>query len=193
VAIDLAFRKAAVKKLTTSVGIYVLCDLDEVPIYVGKSTDSIRGRVARHLTSARSDIIANRQIDIWEVAWVWTYPCSDPDAITPLETTLIHRFHAKSPLFNGVIPPKLAKKRMPAVPAPAQKIQVMRSEEITEKLDPAVRLPRQAAHYSALVGHFLAVKNSDHIARAMQAHFARLEKYHGMMLGLAVEMPESEE
>ena len=30
--------------------------------------DGIRSRVARHLTSARSDIIANRQIDVWEIA-----------------------------------------------------------------------------------------------------------------------------
>ena len=44
------------------------------PIYVGQSVDGIRSRVNRHLTSARSDIIANRQIDVWEIAWVWAYP-----------------------------------------------------------------------------------------------------------------------
>ena len=32
--------------------------------------------------------------------------------------------------------------------------------EIHEKRDPALRLPRQAEHYSQIVGHFLAVKNS---------------------------------
>jgi hypothetical protein len=64
---------------------------------------------------------------------------------------------------------------------------VMRTEEIEEKRDPAVRLPRQAEHYSALVGHFLAVKNSKEIASAMQAHFSRLAKYHGMMLGIATD------
>jgi Uri superfamily endonuclease len=60
-AIDMAFRRKAVSKLTQAIGVYVLCDLDHVPIYVGQSVEGIRSRVRRHLTSARSDIIANRR------------------------------------------------------------------------------------------------------------------------------------
>ena len=52
------------RELTNEIGCYVLCDLDAVPMYVGQSTNGIRSRVNRHLTSARSDIIANRQIDV---------------------------------------------------------------------------------------------------------------------------------
>lgn len=63
-AVDFTFRKRAVASLTNQVGVYILADLDNVPIYVGQSKDGIRARVARHLTSARSDIIANRQIDV---------------------------------------------------------------------------------------------------------------------------------
>ena len=73
-AINITFRRKAVRTLTNDVGVYVLCDLDQVPIYVAQSADGIRTRVRRHLTSARSDIIANRQIDVWEIAWVWAYP-----------------------------------------------------------------------------------------------------------------------
>ena len=62
------------KTLTNAIGVYVLCDLDGVPIYVGQSKDGIRARVRRHLTSARSDIIANRQIDPWEIAFVQAFP-----------------------------------------------------------------------------------------------------------------------
>ena len=64
-AVNFIFRKNAVRTLTNQIGVYVLADLDNVPIYVGQSKDGIRSRVARHLTSARSDIIANRQIDVW--------------------------------------------------------------------------------------------------------------------------------
>lgn len=184
-AIDLAFRKAAMSQLTGSVGVYVLCDLDQVPIYVGKSTDGIRKRVSRHLTSARSDIIANRQIDVWEIAWVWAYAVTGGAAIADLECALFQEFNKISPLMNGkILSPPIGGY---AIPAPTQKVQVMRTEEITEKRDAAMRLPRQAEHYSALVGHFLAVKNSKEIARAMQAHFSRLTKYHSLMLGLAIE------
>ena len=64
----------------------------------------------------------------------------------------------------------------------------MSDAEIAEKKDPALRLPRQAEHYSQIVGHFLAVKNSREIAGAIQAHFERLQKYHRQLLGLAVEV-----
>ena len=103
-AIDLAFRRRATRTLVREIGCYVLCDLDQVPIYVGQSTDGIRSRVNRHLTSARSDIIANRQVDVWEIAWVWAYPVVDKTMIGPLEETLFHHFHAASALMNGKAP-----------------------------------------------------------------------------------------
>ena len=61
----------------------------------------------------------------------------------------------------------------------------MSHAEIVEKKDSELRLPRQSKHYADIVGHFLAVKNSKQIARAMDAHFERLAKYHKMMLGLS--------
>jgi len=171
-----------VRTLTNEIGCYVLCDLDGVPIYVGQSTDGIRARVNRHLTSARSDIIANRQVDVWEIAWVWAYPVASRAEITALEDALFHTFHPQSALMNGRIPRPLG--NPPIIPAPAQIVQVMADQEITEKLDPALRLPRQAEQYSQIVGHFLAVKNSREIALAIQAHFERLQKYHLRLLGL---------
>ena len=182
-AIDLAFRRAALRTLTNAIGCYALCDLDGVPIYVGQSVDGIRARVNRHLTSARSDIVANRQIDVWEIAFVWAWPVADRAEINALETMLFHAFHARSALMNGKIPP--APPAPAAPPEPAQRIQVMRDAEIAEKRDPALRLPRQAEHYSQIVGHFLAVKNSREIAGAIQAHFQRLQTYHRELLGLA--------
>ncbi len=90
--------------------------------------------------------------------------------------------------MNGKIPRKPARKI--GVPKPYQIVQVMANAEITEKKDPALRLPRQAEHYSQIVGHFLAVKNSREIAGAIQAHFERLQKYHRELLGLATEIED---
>lgn len=182
-AIDIEFRRKALRALTDRIGCYVLCDLDEVPIYVGQSVDSIRSRVNRHLTSARSDIIANRQIDVWEIAFVWAYPVDSKAEIDALETILFHAFHAKSALMNGKAPKRPRSLGKP--PKPFQRIQVMADDEIREKQDPALRLPRQAEHYSQIVGHFLAVKQSKEIAGAMDAHFRRLKKYHRELIGLA--------
>ncbi len=187
-AIDLPFRRKAVRTLTSQVGCYVLCDLDQVPIYVGQSTDGIRARVNRHLTSARSDIIANRQVDVWEIAWVWAYPETDRARIGPLEDALFHQFHPTSALMNGKAPKAPPSRTPPA--EPRQVVQVMADAEIKEKRDPALRLPRQAEHYSQIVGHFLAVKNSKEIAGAIQAHFDRLQKYHKELLGQAIDIED---
>ncbi len=135
---------------------------------------------------SRSDIIANRQIDVWEIAWVWSYPVKDRAEIGSMEDALFHEFHGRSALMNGKVPKPRANPASP--PGPSQKVQVMSDAEIAEKKDPALRLPRQAEHYSQIVGHFLAVKNSREIAGAIQAHFERLQKYHRQLLGLAVEV-----
>ena len=161
----------------------MLCDLDQVPVYVGQSRDGIRKRVGRHLTSARSDIIANRQIDVWEIAWVWSYPVAHREEISPIEAVLYHHFDPQSQLMNGTVPPSPPSGL--AIPDPAQRVQVMSDAEIAERRDPTQRLPRQAAHYAHIVGHFLVVKDSEQIARAMRAHFQRLTKYHQVLLGLA--------
>jgi hypothetical protein len=182
-ATDFKFRRNAVKSLTNKIGVYVLCDLDQVPIYVGQSTDGIRKRAARHLTSARSDIIANRQLDVWEVAYVWAYPVGSAAKIGPLEALLYHHFNPKSQLINGTVPTKPEGK--PEVPEPKQKVQVMSDAEIASRKDPVQRLPRQASHYAAIVGHFLEVKQSKQIAKAMGAHFQRLDRYHKGLLGAA--------
>jgi hypothetical protein len=69
----------------------------------------------------------------------------------------------------------------------------MSGDEIKEKRDPGLRLPRQAERYSEIVNHFISVKNSKQIARAMNAHFERLSKYHATLIGLATDEEDGEE
>ena len=126
-----------------------------------------------------------------EIAWVWAYPVARKD-IGDLEDALFHKFHEQSALMNGKIPPVRA--RQIRIPKPTQVVQVMSNEEIAEKRNhPDLRLPRQAEHYSQIVGHFLAVKNSPEIALAIRAHFQRLEKYHRQLLGIQTEDVEDDE
>lgn len=186
---DIKFRKQAVRTLTGRKGVYVLLDLDGIAIYVGQSADEgIRQRVQRHLTSARSDVIANRQFDVWEVAYVWAYPVDGKDATNRLESALYHHFDsADSRLMNGKIPRQYEEAE---VPEPAEKVQVMANDEISLKRTPSQRLPRQAAHYEQIVNHFIHVKNSPDVARCMDAHFLRLKKYHDSLLDGAKQKPK---
>ncbi|MEW6451191.1 MAG: GIY-YIG nuclease family protein [Pseudomonadota bacterium] len=178
---SLQYRKTAMKALTTAIGVYVLCDLDEVPIYVGQSVKGIRGRVSRHLTSARSDVIANRQIDVWEIAYVKAFPVKRIADIAPLEATLFVHFDRHKALMNGSIP-ALAGKRIVRIPAPSQTVQVMSDEDIKVRRDPMLRLPRQIEHIGRLVDHILSVKDSAQLRRSLAAHFERLEAYRDAFL-----------
>lgn len=173
------FRSDQLSKLTDEIGVYALCDLDGVPIYVGQSVDGIRTRVRRHLTSARSDIIANRQIDVWEIAYVWAWPVADRDVIAPLEAQLFNAFDAEVPLMNGKVLPA----QLDGVPVPErQEVPVIAEPERLARLDPAARLPRQISQYLTLVDYIQTVKSAPHLKRALDAHFDRLVRYHGTFL-----------
>lgn len=175
-----AFRKQQISQLTDSIGVYALCDLDCVPIYVGQSVDGIRSRVQRHLTSARSDIIANRQIDVWEIAYVWAWPVSDPLMIAELEAFLFVMFDKQKILMNGK-----AMTYSSTLPFPLperQQVQVIEESERLDRLSPALRLPRQISQYLALVDYIQTVKDESHLKRSLHAHFERLVAYHHRFL-----------
>lgn len=147
------------KTLTRKIGVYALCDLDGVPLYVGQSVDGIRNRVRRHLTSARSYIIANRQIDPWEIAFVQAYPVRAKRDIPLIEASLFAKFHHAKPLMIGSIP-RVRGRLLRKLPEPLETIQMLPDEEIAVRKDPAFRLPRQIEHISRLVDHILTVKDS---------------------------------
>ncbi len=62
-----------------SCGVYAFFDYDGEPIYVGQSYESIAGRIGRHLTGQRSDAVAKRVLDPFEVAEIEIWPFWDLD------------------------------------------------------------------------------------------------------------------
>jgi len=188
IQVDRAHQVATIPAL---IGVYALCDLDEVPIYVGKSTDGIRSRVRRHLTSARSDIIANRQVDVWEIAYVWAWPCGDKAKIPLLEAFLFHQFDAQNPLMNGTIPQNPGQLSF-ALPERIR-VQVLSANELTIRRDPSRRLPRQSQFYFQLVDHILNVKDRQQLRRSLRSHFDRLSRYHRNFIGSVLEVPPEDD
>lgn len=183
-------RKRGLRTLTDQTGVYALCDLDQVPIYIGQSTDGIRTRVSRHLTSARSDVIANRQLDVWEVSQVWAWPVEvereageadkayqqrRKEKITALENCLIHHYNDRSPLVNGKIPPLTGGE---SHREPDQKISMIPDEERQARLAPDRRLPRQVEHFNNLFSHVLEVKNNVEQRRMLRVHISRMRCYY---------------
>jgi hypothetical protein len=168
------FRDEQVARLPTENGTYALCDLDEVPIYVGVTEEGLRKRVQRHLTSARSDVIANRLLDVWEVAYVWAWPESRKDRMLQLEAHFYNKFHRQSSLVNVAVlkdPGDIG-----SIPEPIR-VAVLPEDQIQLRKRPEIRLPRQAKTFLDLVAHILEVKNNRETLFGLQTHFARLEKY----------------
>jgi hypothetical protein len=183
------YRHNQLALLTNEIGVYALCDLDKIPIYVGKSVDGIRNRVRRHLTSARSDVIANRQLDVWEVAFVCAWPMAGQprEHIAQVEGYLANKFHRLKPLM-GKIPPR------PSIPSQApeahQEVMILPIEEIEKRKDPLLRLPRQATHFNSLFSHILEVKDSEELRAALEAHFERLSSYYKDFIRAPARSPE---
>lgn len=171
-------RLDAVAQIPKAGGVYVLCDLDFVPIYVGKSED-MNDRVSRHLTSARSDVIANRQLDVWEIAEVWY--CKDNE-FAPLgrrsyEENLINYYNDQSPLVNGKIPKKTAGFAV-FTPSAPHKVTVLPPSEVEFRKNSLMRLPRQLDQLDALFRHILEVKNNSEQRRMLRVHFNRMKEYY---------------
>lgn len=173
------FRGRTLSALTNQIGVYALCDLDENPIYVGQSVDGIRTRVRRHLTSARSDVIANRQIDVWEIAFVWAWPVATKEEVEPLERSIFAHYDSELPLMNGKA---MVCSDSEVIWPEKQVVQVIEEDERLSRLAPATRLPRQIKQYDLLVDYILTVKEAPHLKRSLDAHFERMVRYHQRFL-----------
>jgi hypothetical protein len=159
-----------------------------VPIYVGQSQDGIQNRVRRHLTSARSDVIANRQIDVWEIAFVWAWPVANLGQLNPLEALVFHRYNDQKTLMNGSVPQRVDQLDFPE--PQMHQVQIMDDSEIEVRRKPELRLPRQAEHFGRLVDHILTVKDSAQLRRSLIAHFERLTAYYQTFLNVSGAAPE---
>lgn len=59
------------------VGVYLFIDYDGEPIYVGQTREQLRTRIRRHLTNQRTDAVAMRVLDPFEVAAIEMWPFWD--------------------------------------------------------------------------------------------------------------------
>ncbi len=66
-------------------GVYLFVDYDGEPIYVGQTREKLRTRIRRHLTNQRTDAVAMRVLDPFEVAEVEMWPFWDLDEVPEAE------------------------------------------------------------------------------------------------------------
>ncbi|MGC1206430.1 MAG: GIY-YIG nuclease family protein [Ornithinimicrobium sp.] len=105
------------KKLGACIGVYAFFDYDGEPIYVGQTTEDFGTRVGRHLRGQRSDTLAYRILDPFEVAEMELWPLEKARALPKDErrgavdsleyTVYVHAVKASKyrAILNEKIPP----------------------------------------------------------------------------------------
>lgn len=113
------------KKLGSCIGVYAFFDYDGEPIYVGQTTEDFGTRVGRHLRGQRSDTLAYRILDPFEVAEMELWPLESArslptterrDQVDALEYTVYVQAIKASKyqaILNEKIPPVSAKAEVP--------------------------------------------------------------------------------
>lgn len=138
------------KKVRACIGVYAFFDYDGEPIYVGQTTESFGIRVGRHLTGQRSDTLAYRILDPFEVAEVAFWPAEYARGlptkladINALEYSVYLDAIAKSKygaILNEKIPPVSA----PTDISDPLRFSLVPEEMREEREHPDVRIARRA-------------------------------------------------
>jgi GIY-YIG catalytic domain len=140
-------------------GVYAFYDYDGEPIYVGQTNEQLRVRVKRHLTNQRTDAVAMRVLDIFEVAELEMWPlwelengASKDAAKQRLDAveyaayvTAIQNSRFKA-ILNEKIPPVSPVVDLP----PSQRFSLVGETAIEERRHPDVRIARRAETISRL-------------------------------------------
>ena len=148
-----AFRTkdpASGKSLGSCIGVYAFYDFDGEPIYVGQSTRSFSDRIGRHLTGQRSDTLAYRILDPFEVAKMELYPLeflrNEPDRgakVNAVEYSVYLQAISNSKymaILNEKIPPVAEPVSLP----PSYEFNLIPEDMHKERMHPDVRIARRA-------------------------------------------------
>ncbi len=139
-------------------GIYAFYDYDREPIYVGQTVEKLRVRVRRHLTNQRTDAVAMRVLDIFEVAelevWpLWELENADRATVKARLDQVEYSAYVRAiresrfkAILNEKIPPISEVGSLP----PGHRFTLVEKDEIDERWHPDVRIARRAETISRL-------------------------------------------
>jgi len=172
-------------------GIYAFHDYEDEPIYVGRSIESLRGRVGRHLTGRRSDAVGKFVLDPFEVLSIEVWPMFESEelegerkknAVNAAERRVFEgvlkesRFGAV--LNEGEIPKPQGVVSLP----PSWKGRIIPDDLYDERSHPDVRLARRAQTFANLARLISERAVSDDIRRTLFVQAQRLEYLAGRRL-----------
>ncbi|MGV8979182.1 MAG: GIY-YIG nuclease family protein [Cellulomonas sp.] len=141
-------------------GVYAFYDYDKEPIYVGQTNEQLRVRVQRHLTNQRTDAVAMRILDVFEVAEIEIWPlwdlatsgAGDPRArerLDAAEYTAYLKAIAES-RFKAILNEKIPPVSEPIALPPSLRRSLINAKLRSERGHPDIRIARRAETISRL-------------------------------------------
>ena len=136
-------------------GVYLFIDYDGEPIYVGQTKEKLRIRIGRHLTNQRTDAVAMRVLDPFEVAEVVMWPFWNledqavGDVLDRAEFTVYLRALQKSQFSAVLNEGVIAKTELIDLP-PSVRGEILPAEHRQSREHPDLRLARRARTISDL-------------------------------------------
>jgi hypothetical protein len=140
------------KRLGSCIGVYAFFDYDGEPIYVGQTKEDFATRIGRHLRGQRTDTLAYRILDPFEVAEIELWPTEYARELPPqgrtrvideLEysayLTAIEESKYKA-ILNEKIPPRSIRVELP----PSYHFNLIPPELREDREHPDVRIARRA-------------------------------------------------
>lgn len=155
------------RKITSAKwGVYAFYDYDGEPIYVGQTKESLATRLNRHLTNQRTDAVAMRILDVFEVAELEVWPLwdlentpkktADPAAYDEAQKSLdAHEYSAYLSAIENSKFGAILNEKIPPVSAPIELPESYRFTLISDKTraerdHPDIRIARRAETLSRL-------------------------------------------
>lgn len=167
-------------------GVYAFFDYDGEPIYVGQTRESLRQRIARHLTNQRTDAVAMNVLDPFEVCEIEVWPLWDLEDTTTPKKELIRNLDRaeytafqnalKASAFGAVLNEKdMAKIEEIELPK-SYRMRIIPDDlyEIRKHAD--VRIARRATTIASLARVISERDVSKGLRRTLQTQSRRLEK-----------------
>ncbi|MCV7193066.1 GIY-YIG nuclease family protein [Mycolicibacterium brumae] len=144
-------------------GVYAFYDYDGEPIYVGQTNERLSVRIGRHLTNQRTDVVAMRILDPFEVAEVQVWPLWDLEGVGRGHPGFAaararldaceHTAYAQAiegSRFGAILNEKIPPRAEPVELPPSLRRPILDSEVRKERGHPDIRIARRAENISRL-------------------------------------------
>jgi len=141
---------ASGKKLRSCIGVYAFYDFDGEPIYVGQTLEDFGTRIGRHLRGQRSDTLAYRILDPFEVAEMELYPLeflrADPDKRAKVDaieySVYLHAIEQSK--YKAILNEKIPPVSSPVTLPPSMRFNLIPEGMREDREHPDVRIARRA-------------------------------------------------